>query len=166
MGFGAGQIVNDDDLAGLPGSLVARGDRGTVWGPFTPATNVDQGVVRIDNVPLLGGQSYRVEGKIRPTTATAGDRSVARIRWTDTGVAATTASAELDRAELESDATSNTIHVVGLVHPSVDVLGSFLLIFMRVGTSQMSLAQDPGPSYGRIHVYRIGDAVADTGVDV
>lgn len=165
MPFGAGQIVYDDDLAALPGSLVSRGDRGTAWAARTPATNTDEGIVRIDNVPLIGGYSYRIEGRFRGTTATATDRAVGRIRWTDTGVAATTASPELERTELDSADTSNTIHVVGYVHPTVDVLGSFLLIFMRVGTSQMTLQNDIS-SLGRLVVTRVGESVADTGVDV
>jgi hypothetical protein len=165
MGLGAGQIVYEDDLAVLPGQLIARGDRGAAWSARTPATNTDEGIVRVDNVSMKGGRSYRVEGRFRGTCATVTDRVVGRVRWTDTGVAATTASAELERTELDSADTSNTIATIGYAHPTVDVLGSFLLIFMRVGTSQMTLQTDGG-SLGRLMIFDIGPTVADTGTDV
>lgn len=161
MSIAAGQIVFADDIRPL--GAKAFGHR-----PSTKATadnTTEVGVLRIDNVDLEAGHLYKIYTQAIRCSSVSGTHWASRMRWTDTGVAATTSATELAKAE-SSTTTDSYGPLIAWVVPGSDVDGSFLLTLNRVSGTTVVTMQADGASGIFIIVEDLGVAPADTGVDI
>lgn len=171
----AGDLWNPsrDNLA-KPQGVIAQGIRTSnkVPAPSSP----EGGVMRLDNVALLGGRSYMVTVTgvriAQSGTQTVNDHYTSRIRLQTDGTAATTASTEIGRMEVTigsaaTSANDSVPMIVGWTNPSADALtSSVIFTFVRnAGTATPNIqAADPGGIV--FSVVDMGIAVANTVVNL
>jgi hypothetical protein len=166
MALAAGQIVNYDDIATV--AILARGNRTS----NKTLVLTETGYLRVDNCALVGGHAYMVIcANVRLNVTTLGaatDHYKIALRYDDTGVAATTASTEVGRAETSADSTAadNSFPpIIGFVFPTVDVLGSFILTANFTNNAPTTALQADTPGINLV-VVDLGETVTDTGVDI
>ena len=152
------------------GYVMARGRRITAsTGTTTTTATSAQGVLRIDDIALLGGELHRVAARgLGLYSSVGGDVAVARLTYTADGSTPTAASTVLTQGRVECDSAGlvRSIDVSGLYVPGSAVTFSVLLsIYRQSGTGTI---QAYGASDWPIElvIEDLGDDPGDTGVDI
>jgi hypothetical protein len=117
--------------------IVARGRRNTSTGNVT---TTETGVLRIDNIPVIAGGSYRIStSNMNLDGSVDNDVGTARIRVATGafGTTATIASTLIGylRNTIDSAANSNVLNLQAFYFPSSDTYLSVLLSIIRQGGS-------------------------------
>jgi hypothetical protein len=158
----AGEVVYIEEIP----HMVARGNRGGAPASGSPVSGTEAGVLRVDGVNLIGGHSYMViVDHLRADVNASTDRAKFTLRWSDTGSAATTSSAELGRTEAAATDLNSLGVIIGWIHPATDVSGaSFILTYTRIGSGATQVLADTGGI--NITIIDVNLTVPDTGTDL
>lgn len=154
-----------DEDSPLPLGILARGNRNT----SSTTTTTEQGVLRLDDIPVYAGRTYRVwTSPLFLDTSVANDVIRALVRYTTDGSTPTTSSSVLSfvQARAEDVTDQYAIPFTCDYSPSADQLLSVLLtVARRSGTGNVSII---GATSGPINlvVEDIGMDPGDTGVDI
>lgn len=160
----AGQKVRKGDLS--IGEMIARGNRLT----DSTAASAAQGVLRIDNIPIIADRSYTVMTNALLMIATvANDSGTVRISYVENGTAATTDSTITgynSKTNLIVSANANGVGpLVGRITAVSSGTMSVLLWTQRMtGTGTVRLSSAFGGI--QIMVYDGGSEPGDTGIDI
>jgi Chitobiase/beta-hexosaminidase C-terminal domain len=155
----------ESDIDALPRGIIAHHKRIT----NSTTTTTEQGVIRIDDVPIEGGRTYLIH-----TSSLAVDGSVANdvirstIRYTTDGSTPTTSSGALTFAQDLQPNVASAVFVAPRCSytPSVDETLSVLLTVSRsVGTGTVGMLANSGLPI-EIFIEDMGVDVGDTGVDI
>jgi hypothetical protein len=89
-------------VAGLPKGILARGRRGA----DNTGITTEEGVLRLDDIPILAGRLYRIVGKGSVNAVTT--RVIANLRYTTDGSTPTTGSTLLEEHVFNAVAVTST----------------------------------------------------------
>lgn len=156
-------LIDKDSV--LPLGVIARGNRIT----SSTTTTTEIGVLRLDNVPVYAGRTYRIyTSALRLDTSVANDVVRANLRITTDGSAATTSSTLLSLSQVRAEDVTDqyTAPIVIDYSPPNDGLLSILLTVSRSsGTGNVSIIAT-GTAPCNLVVEDIGLDPGDTGVDI
>lgn len=145
--------------------IVARGRRVT----NSSTTTTEVGVLRIDDIPITGGRTYKISTScISINTTVNGDIVSANVRYTTDGSTPTTSSAAIGGLGqyIPSAAIGLAHPFIGYYFPTADETFSVLLSVARAsGTGSVSLAASAGQPIDLI-VEDMGIDTGDVGVDL
>lgn len=172
MALLAGVDLTADDLKEELDShakgLIAWGNRQTGSDAATSSTGV--GVLRLDDIPIIGGRSYKIwSNPLFLFSTNSGDDAGLRIRYTTDGTVPTTSSSILQGAAMQTRVLSTTngdsLACSVIYQPSADELLSLLLnVYRTAGSGSVTIfASATFPA--NLYVEDCGLAVADTGTD-
>lgn len=144
--------------------LLGRARRITNSSGSTSTTAV--GVLRIDNIAVISGRAITVRSStLHPTSTVTTDTVRLEIRYTTTGVAATTASAVLPGAQAFELFGNTTTLETTYVAPASQTLSLLLCVAREVGSGTASLFADAN-RFTEFKIYDDGNDPGDTGVDI
>lgn len=166
-----GNLADDADAALLavknaaPAGIIARGKRITT----SSSTTSEIGVLRLDNIALLAGRSYKIwTSPLIIESTVANDTAAATVRVSNSGIA-TVASTLLDEIQTT---------IPSIVHPPVlpldcepyipatnETLSVLLSVARLSGTGNVSLVTNTGIPITMV-VEDMGVDPGDTGVDL
>lgn len=159
MSFTAGQILTADDLNTATRKCIARGRRTS----DKTAITSEVGVLRLDDVPILGGRLYRVQlDSMRMSTVAA--TVTARFRYTTDGSTPTTASTGLAAFIYANSTAAESFAMSRIYAPSVDETLSVL--FTLQSTASIATANASADSPIDLLILDEGEDPGDTGVDI
>ncbi len=166
--FAAGEILTAEKLNRR--GIKARGRRDSA----STGTTTIVGVLRLDDVPILNGRSYRISATgLFGTSTVNNDRIVITIRYTTDGATPSTTSAILPGGQayqfiqIVGGSTGEDLSVLETVHePGADQTLSLLLCVGRnLGTGTVGLFADTDHKI-ELKIEDVGVAVGDTGTDI
>lgn len=164
MPFLAGQTLTAGMLNLATTRIIAYGQRLS----STTPTGSEHGVLRLDDVPVIGGRLYRIKGKGQGDVATNGDTIRWNLRYTEDGSTPTTASTilELDQGDVPDAAISETNFVERLYAPASSLNFSVLLTIARpVGVSNFSAVGAVDQTI-ELTIEDLGEDPGDTGTEI
>ncbi|MEV4417035.1 hypothetical protein [Catellatospora sp. NPDC049609] len=146
--------------------LIARGQRTT---NSAATTTTEIGVLRIDNIPILGGYAYTIlTSALSLHSSVAGDRLRATVRADTTGAPATVGSTVLGLTQDQCDTTANppTQPATCELYPTVDgTLSLWLGVQRQGGTGNVDILG--GPTFPiSLLVYFMGRDPGNSGVSL
>lgn len=150
------------------GRCIARGKRVT----NSTGTTTEQGVLRLDGVPVKTGRLYRIYTNfISVDSSVANDVISGKLRYTTDGTNATTSSTLLSSTQhLQANATAGEHILVDEDYtPGSDVNLSILLTCSRAvgsGTVAFLGGSTGNPPPISLYVVDMGEDPGDTGVDI
>lgn len=163
--YAVGDIVTADRLnQSHPLGCIARGRRTTATGNVT---TTETGVLRIDSVPLIGGNVYKIAvSDINMDTSVANDVGTVRFRIDTTGAAATITSTQVQqwRNTIDSAADSNVLPAQFFYHPASNETLSVLMSLIRASGTGNIIVFCSSVDILDMEVIDLGVAPADTGV--
>lgn len=164
--FTVGRLrANELNDALKAGTVIARGRRET----NSTANSAEQGVLRVDNIPVVNGRLYYVTtNPIQIDSTVTNDICRANLRIDETGAAATTSSTTIALTQLrQTDGTQSEQTMVGVLRAaSADGLWSVLLTTSRpAGTGNVSLVGSATVPIDLI-IFDCGEDPGDSGVDI
>ena len=136
--------VGANGWAALPGTILKRGRRST----SSSGTTTEVGVLRLDDLPIIGGQAYNIwTSALAPDTTVANDVMTAKIRYTTDGSTPTTASPILSasKSQVRQPDASNgeSVSIACTYQPTNNETLSLLLTVARTaGTGTVLLFAD------------------------
>ncbi len=172
MTFFSGQKLTAADLnnllnknSPLPLGIIARGNRTT----SSTTTTTEQGVLRLDDIPVYAGRTYKIwTTPLQLDTTVANDVVRANIRYTEDGSTPGTSSTVLQWCQSRADDATNpnTVEITQDYSPAADALLSLILTVARTsGTGNVSiLAAATSPIC--LVVEDLGLDSTDTGTDL
>jgi hypothetical protein len=116
----------------LPLGVIARGRRGS----DNTSITTEQGILRLDDVPIVAGRLYRVSAQFSVNNQTV--RVIPNLRYTTDGSTPSTSSTLLEEAVFNSTAvstTGGTARVVGYYTPGSNQTFSVLLTAQSSGVA-------------------------------
>lgn len=165
----AGQTLTASLLNQKVRKCVARARRTTNSSATTSTTSV--GVLRLDDIPVRAGVTYRVTYKLTGDTVTATDTLRALIRYTTDTTTPTTSSTLLlgtgGETSFSSGSSGSTLVVTTDYVPVADESLSLLLCIQHtLGTSAIIAQADGGIFLTEMYVDDMGDDPGNTGTAV
>lgn len=160
--FPAGQIPTAAELdAALP-IIRQRGRRNSISSGSTGAV---VGVLRLDDLPVLGGRSYRITALAHPDSTVLTDFLDITVRYSTDGSTPTTSSAIIPGGE----AVVRTVSLFNLsfeyIPPSDLTLSLLLCLARNTGTGTCTLYAD-STRCTELRIFSSGVDVGDTGTDI
>lgn len=167
MTIGAGQMPTAAEFAAAIQRRVARARRETNASATSAATELP--ILRLDDIPLLGGQSYNIWcPPLNPGNSVGGDTVIFRLRYTEDGSTPTIASTQLAAERWISAGTGSTTEIkMGPkvdYNPAADVTFSILLTVARAGGTGTMTVQGSAVGPICINIDNMGDDPGNTGV--
>lgn len=162
------EVLQDEFDAHARG-IIAWGNRATGSSGATTSTGV--GVLRLDDVPVIGGRAYKIwSNPMFMFSTVSGDDIGLRIRYTTDGTVPTTSSTLLPGAAMQtrifSTSNGDALSVGLLYFPATDELLSVLLNVYRAGGTGTVTVFASATFPMNLYIEDVGLAVADTGTDV
>lgn len=169
MAFAAGDVLTAAGLNNAVRKAVARANR--VSNSTASASTTEVGVLRLDDIPLLGGHSYRIAWSLNFDVTTNADSMRALLRYTNDSSTPSTASTILPgsggEAELTDNAIAEHLQVDTSYTPASNELFSCLLTIRHNQGTSVSIAQaDASVFHTQIWIDDMGDDPGDTGTDI
>ncbi len=169
MVFAAGEILTAAKLNRYTNTRVARARRTTNSSGSTSTTSV--GVLRLDDIPVFAGISYKITWKANFDVGTAADTMRGIIRHTTDGATPSTSSAILPGSGGEALFTLNTSAFGCTIEtdytPSSDQLLSLLLCVQHNSGISAGIMQADGTTFTTdMYVDLVGDDPGNTGTSV
>jgi len=162
----AGMTAYAADVNLATQKVIGRGERTT--GTST-TTTTELAALRVDDIPLTGGRSYRVSSScLIVDSSVAGDAITARLRITTDGTTPTTSSTLFGGIleHVSANGAQSASAIVRYYHPASDETLSVLLTVVRAsGTGNASLIAATGFPID-IVIEDLGPSPTDTGVDL
>lgn len=169
----AGEILTADkynsDIDAGPGGIIARAERTT----SSSTTTGTGGVLRIDDVPLTSGRTYRVTtSPLNGDSSTGTDDVRALIKFTADGSTPSTGSTTLPESSVGGDvngggANSWSIPIIAHYQPSGgDELFSGLLCVTRTSGSGNAYIFADSTQRMQMVIEDLGVTVVDAGTDI
>lgn len=146
--------------------FLARGQRTT-----DATTTAINGVVRLDDIPLRAGRTYRIStSPLHLSSTVANDHGEVLVVHTTDGSIPTTASAILPGARAQAHITNTgfgeTISMMVTYTPAGDETLSLLLCLQRADGSGTITLTGTNDFQIELMVEEVGDDVGDTGIDI
>lgn len=166
MTFSAGQKPPAADLDQAVQKIMARGRRTT----SSTTTTTIVGVLRLDDIVIKSGYSYRISAACHPNSTVAADQVEPTIRYTIDGSTPDTASSVLPgghsiaRITTASAPVSKTIETI--YEAASDQTLSLLLCVARTAGTGNAYLYATSTAITEIRVDNSGPNVGDTGVDI
>ncbi|HEY0696520.1 MAG TPA: hypothetical protein VGD43_01780 [Micromonospora sp.] len=166
--WASGMRMTPARLNAMPKGIIARGHRTS----SSTATTSSVGVLRLDDVPVKSGRSYRVFTSGLTFVGTSGDTARARITHTTDGSTPTTASTQLgagcrNRIAGTTGPEAPILIASETYHATADGLLSVLLVVTRsagTGGSVSLFGSSTEPI--ELLIEDLGTDPGDTGTDV
>lgn len=158
----------DTALGWKAGTVIARGRRTT----NSATTTSEVGVLRLDDVPLVGGRLYWIgTNAVALDTGNTADSARCNLRYTTDGSTPTTSSTALamGQAKPVDAAVAETVSVSAFYIPASDETFSVLLTVQRATgtTAAVGLTGGTGqPSPIDLFIQDCGVDPGDTGTDI
>lgn len=165
MAFLAGQRPTATQLNRAVQKILARGSRST---NSTTTTSI-VGVIRLDDIPILAGYTYRVYTNNLRITGGANDGVEVTLRCTFDGSTPTTASTAFATggARIDSASIFQDVEVSFTRTPASDETLSVLLCVARTSGTAGSAGTGGNSAYPlELYVENKGPDVGDTGTDI
>lgn len=163
----AGQILTARTFNMKVRKCIARARRTTTSSTSSSSTPV--AVLRLDDIPILAGHTYRITWIAKANTTVAGDVTRGIMHFTTDGTVPTSANAQVlgSTASTTEAGTGSTLVCVTDYTPSVDQTYSVLLsIFRNSGTGAVSFASNATTILTQIYIDDMGDDPGNTGTDL
>ncbi len=123
-------------------------------------------MLRLDNKPIVVGQSYSIVCLVHPTSTVTTDNMRVEIRYTTNGTTPTTASPILQGLiGYQSFGPPMCLMAEYVASGSDSLLSLILCVAREAGSGTVSLYAD-GARTTEMKIYRSGFDVGDTGVDL
>ena len=169
MSFAAGDVLTAAGLNNATRKCIARARRVTDSSATTSTTEVS--VVRLANIPIIGGKLYRVTYTCNGDVATNADSLRAVLRYTTDRSTPSTSSTILPGSGREVEITDAAIFEALCAEtdytPAADEWLSLLLtIRHNQGTSSSVLKGDTSVFMTQIYVDDMGDDPGNTGTNL
>lgn len=159
MTFLSGQRLTAEALNLATKRLIARGTRTSDKAAIT----AEVGVLRLDDIPLVGGRSYLVQlGSMRmgATAATV----TARLRVTTDGSTPTTASTAIAAYILLNSTSAESFDISRAYYPATDE--TFSVLFTLASTVSISTSGAASDSPIQLSIFDTTEDTGDIGVDI
>lgn len=153
------EINNGSAWAPLPGAQLAWGNRPSA----SSTTTSEVGVLRLDNIPVVSGMSYRIWTGPLYLLTTASDTVRAAVRVSTSGAATTSSTSVGNGVQLVSNNIQPPSGVLIVKYDAVatGTLSVLLTVARTAGTGSVSITVG-----GDLLVECLGPTLTDTGVDI